>query len=415
MRRPKIFYGWWIALSYFVMNFYWGGTLLIGFSVLFNPIKESFGLSATAATAIVSMRQGAAAVGSPFVGWAFDRVGPRPLMLAATILGAGGMSLVAFSHSTWQLVLSFLIASIGFAIFMAGTGPAAVGNWFVRHRGKAITLALAGAGVGAFIVPVVVWLEDQWGWRTALVVIVVGLVAIGLPLSMVLRHRPEQYGLRPDGDPPGDPGPALGSTFEEESGGHSFHAAMRSWSFWLPASGQAVIGLGSGSVALFFFPHLEEQGISKATAGVVVTAAGAVGLAAMLIVGWLSDRWDRRALIAGAWLLQAGSMWILAFASETWHLALYAILFGLGARSSFPMLTALLAEYFGRMHLGKIIGMQIGLFTACSAIGPIIGGVVRDASGSYTLVFAVFASLTMVSFLGVAASRRPTPVPQTTP
>ena len=414
MQRPKIFYGWWIALSYAVMNFYWSGTLLAGFSVFFNPIRESFGLSATATTAIISIRMGAAAIGSPLVGALFDRIGPRPLILVATLTTGGGMALLATAHSTWLFILSFSIASVGFAIFIAGTGPATMANWFVRNRGKAISIALGGAGIGSFIVPLLVWIEGEWGWRTSLIMVVIGLIALGVPLSMVLRHRPEQYGLRPDGDPPvvlpesalvGEAVPAAAEAPHIE--GLPFEVVMRNRSFWLLVTAQAILGLGTGAVTLFLIPHLEDQGLSKTTAGFAVTMVGAVGLGGTLVVGWLSDFMDRRQLMAVSYAMVGGGVALLAFTSSTWQIVPFAVLFGIGARSSFPVLSGLLADYFGRAHFGKVQGVQLGVFTAASAVGAIIGAVVRDATESFTPILAVYASLSVLSLALLPFAGRP--------
>ena len=180
---PRIYYGWWIVVSYFVMNFYWGGTLMAGMTALFNPMRDAFGLSATTMTIAISLRFLVAVVISPWVGYVFDRVGPRPLVWFATGAAGAGMLLVAAADSTWLFFLAFFVASVGMAVFLAGTGPAAAAIWFVRHRGKAISTLIAGAGVGSFLVPVVVWLVDGWGWRTAVTVIVIGLLLVCLPAS----------------------------------------------------------------------------------------------------------------------------------------------------------------------------------------------------------------------------------------
>ena len=91
-RRPRIFYGWWIAISFFFINFYWSGVMGSGFTAFFNPWKETFGLSSAATSLAFSMQQGMAGVGSVVVGLLFDRIGGRLLMFIATALGAGALT-----------------------------------------------------------------------------------------------------------------------------------------------------------------------------------------------------------------------------------------------------------------------------------------------------------------------------------
>ncbi len=414
--RPRIYYGWYIVWSYFFMNLYWGGALMSGFSALFNPMRESFELSAALATAAISMRHGMAVVGSPIVGYIFDRHGPRMLVLAATFLAGGGLLLLVFSDSLFLLFVSFSISSVGFAIFIAGTGPAVAANWFVRQRGKAIGIVLAGSGFGGLLVRAVVWLEGEWEWRTALLILIVGLMIVGIPGSLVLRHRPEKHGLRPDGDPPlddvvdgiegprRDPAPREGTAQDPD---FTVTEAMKTSALWLIISGYVIVGLGGGALNLLFIPHLVDQGFSPETAAWTFTAVGGIGVGTTLIAGWVSDILDRRSLIMASYLIQGGSIAVFAFATQWWHLVPFAVLFALGARISSPMVTSLLAEYFGRSHFGKIQGVLFSGFTAANVVGPVVAGLVHDATGTYTLVFAGYAASVVPAVLVVALVRRP--------
>ena len=409
----RIFYGWWIVHAYFLINFYWDGTLLLGLSALFNPIRDALGLTATVTTVAISMRQGVAVVGSPMVGYVFDQIGPRALMLIATISTAGGMTLLAFADSTWAFFLAFAISSFGFVIFVAGTGPSAVALWFVRRRGLAMGIIIAGAGVGAFLVPAIVWLEGEWGWRVAIIVIVIGLMAIGIPTSLLLRHRPEDYGLRPDGDLPG-----VKAHAERSSSTHppdamrpgqdfGFGETMRSQAFWLLAASYGIGALGFSSAMLFIIPHLEETGFSRTTGGVTVAVMGIIALIGTVGLGWLSDYVEQRYLIMLAYLFQGGGLVVLAYASSTWHLVPFAVLFGIGSQSSIPIISSLQARYFGQAHYGKIQGMLTSTFAIGSTGGPILGAAVRDITGTYTPIFVAYAAATGIAILAMAMVRPP--------
>ncbi len=408
--RPKIFYGWWMAWAYFVMNFYWAGALFAGFSALFNPIREAFGISATLATAAITLRNAIAFFESPFVGFLFDRVGPRPLMLAATFITAGGFSLLIFSHSTWAFFLSFAIASVGLSTFVAGTGPALMTVWFVRHRGKAIAIVLAGAGLGAFLVPPIAAMIDAWGWRVAMAVLVVVLLIISLPLSAMLRRRPEDHGLYPDGRPP-DPEDdvAGGRPGRPERADFGFREALRTRSFWLLVLAQFVVSIGTTAVHLFVIPHLEDQGFSTTSAAWVATALGLVSVFSTFGIGWLSDTFDRRLILIAVYLCQAGGLFLFANATSAWQLAIFIALFGVGARASGPVVISLLAEYFGRTNFGKIQGVLYSFFTGGAVVGPLIGAAVHDSSGSFTLIFVIFGAMTAVSVIAGAFAKRPVP------
>ncbi len=410
--RPRVYYGWYIAWSYFFMNFYWGGALLAGFSALFTPIRESFGLTATMLAVAISLRYGMAVFGSPIVGYIFDRRGPRLLILFATFATGGGLLLLIISHSIVLLFISFTIASVGFAIYIAGTGPAVAANWFVRQRGRAIGIVLAGGGFGGPLVSMVVWLEGEWGWRTALIIIIAGLMIVSIPGSLILRHRPEQYGLKPDGDPleEEDSGqPEHSATAAQPTAGSdiSVEQALKTRALWFIVSGFVIMSLGSGAMNLLFIPHLVDQGFSPTTAGWTFAAMGAINIGTTLMVGWISDVLDRRSLIIASYLMQGASLAIFAFATELWHLLPFVILFALGPRVSLLLVSSLLADYFGRSHFGKIQSVLFSGFTAANVIGPVAAGVVHDTTGSYTLIFAGYAGLAVLAVLVTILVNRP--------
>ena len=410
--RPRVYYGWYIAWSYFFMNFYWGGALLAGFSALFIPIKESFGLTATLLAVAISLRYGMAVIGSPVVGYIFDRHGPRSLMLFATLATGGGLLLLIVSQSTLMLFVAFAIASVGFAIYIAGTGPAVAANWFVRQRGRAIGIVLAGGGFGGPLVSMVVWLEGQWDWRIALAIIVAGLMIVGIPGSLILRHKPEQYGLRPDGDQPQDaeikwserPATTVPPATESSI---SVAQALKTRALWFTVSGFVIVSLGSGAINLLFIPHLVEQGFSPTTAGWTFAAMGAINIGTTLMVGWVSDVVDRRNLIIVSYLMQGGSLAIFTFATELWHLVPFVMLFALGPRVSLLLVSSLLADYFGRSDFGKIQSVLFSGFTAANVVGPVMAGAVHDTTGSYRLIFAVYAASVILAVLVTTLVNRP--------
>ncbi|MCL0101539.1 MFS transporter [Dehalococcoidia bacterium] len=407
MKYSRIYYGWWIVASYFVMNFYWGGTLMAGMTALFNPMRDTFGLSATATTLAISLRFLIAIATSPWVGYVFDRVGPRPLIWVAILCATVGMSMVAAANSTTLFFLAFFIASVGIAIFLAGTGPAAAAVWFTRHRGVAISILIAGAGVGSFLVPVVVWLEDQWGWRTALTIIVIGLLVVCLPMSMLLRHRPESYGLRPDGDKPAIQSENSPPLEQPKVAEPTFGEAMRSPTFWLYSGSISLAALGGSSAILFIIPHLSDAGFSKTASALAVTALGIIGVISLVSFGWLSDHFDKRILVGFSFLCQGAGIAILAFASSTWHLIPFAVIFGMGSRAVVPIVSSLLADYYGTANFGKVQGVMYSMFTAGSALGPILGAIVKDTTGSFTPIFVVYSTVTLVALMAITVAKVP--------
>ncbi|MSQ12027.1 MAG: MFS transporter [Dehalococcoidia bacterium] len=130
------------------INIFWGGVIQQGFTVFFNPIKESLGLPALLVTLAFQLRAVTAILGSPLIGVWFDRFGPRGLMIGSGVVTAGGMLFLSFASNYATFFLALLLTSVGSTVWMAGVGPATIANWFVRRRGIAIGLVLGGISLG---------------------------------------------------------------------------------------------------------------------------------------------------------------------------------------------------------------------------------------------------------------------------
>ncbi len=202
VRRPKVFYGWWIALGACASQAVNSGLFFTGFGAFFLPILNEFGTSRAALSGAVSLSRVQTGILGPFEGWLVDRFGPRRVMyVGVTIMGTGYLLLALVGN----LTLFYLVFVFGLAAGASlGFGPppsAAVANWFRRKRGLAFGIYAAGTGVGALMVPGVAFLIAFFGWRGAAAALAFVVFALGYPLASMMRHRPEQYGMVPDGEP----------------------------------------------------------------------------------------------------------------------------------------------------------------------------------------------------------------------
>ena len=413
-QRLRVFYGWWIAISFFVINSYWGGIFITGFTTFFTPLKGDFGFSTAMTSLAFSMMLGIAGAGGVVVGILFDTFGGRVLMLLSTALGGLGLILLSISHSTWAFLVSFLVLAVGFTIFYAGIGPALAAHWFRRHLGKATGILLAGTSLGGVLTPLLVWLIDTYDWRKAAVTCAIGLFIIGVPTSLILRHRPEQYRLLPDGSLRQMGGGeeewiprAKGAINSELSSDFTLKETMRTWTFWAIALSQAIAIFGLVSVHVHIFPHLENEDFSRTTAAQVVTIVTLIGLITRFGFGWLGDIFNRRLVLAGAYVLQGLGVITLAYVGSVWTLIIFIIVFGLAAEAYSAVMYSLITEYFGRTYIGAIYGMTLIPYSVGAVLGPYLAGVVVDATESYTLIFLAFGGGALLAAPVVLSAARP--------
>ena len=417
----KLFYGWWIVAAGSFSQAYTSGAFWQGFGAFFDPIVEQFGWSRATTSAAVSIQRTESGAVAPFVGFFIDRFGPRKVMLGGIVATGLGFILLSRVDTLWQFYGAFLLLSLGmsFGTFLVVTTT--VANWFVVQRTRALALMSAGSGLGGILVPLIVWLISSTDWRTGLVVVGVGFWVTGIPVAMVMRSRPEDFGSLPDGatrpqDTPaeaqGDPaspdttsGPAATATAAVEANFTAMEA-LKTRSFW-----QMALALSAGqlvmSASVHQIPAMSSFGVSRETAGVVIMAVSLVGLGGRVTSGFLGDRIDKRRLIAGAFVSQFIGTLIFAGISNTWHLVGFVAFWGIGFGASIPVRFALLADYFGRRHFGSIMGIMMTVSTVFGIAGPTFVGWMADTRGNYREPYLLLALTIVVSIPLILGVKQP--------
>ena len=406
IHRPRIFYGWWIVLANAIVIYYGGGTFFYGFGIFFNPIREHFAWSAATTALAFSIYRLEAGIATPVVGFLLDRLGPRRLMLFGTVVVGLGFLFMSRINSLATFYAAFVVVSLGFSFSMGTVGQIAVVNWFVRKRGKALGFLMMGAGLAGTLAPGLAWLVGQYGWRTSLVVIGVGAWVIGLPLALVVRHRPEQYGMLPDGDAPPPEATARASPRRlGPSEGVPWQQAVKTRVFWLISMGSTVsVGCVSAAIVLLV-PHLEDVGIPPGQASLAITMLTLTSLVGRLGLGWLGDRVDKRYLLAFAFVLQSMGFLTLAFVKSFWMVAPFLLFFGPGYGGSVPLRPALLADHFGRRNFGTILGLSQTVIAPGAMLGPLVAARIFDVQDSYQAAWLLFSALVLLAAIPVLLAR----------
>ncbi len=395
-----MFYGWWVLGACFLITLYTGGVIVLGFTAIFEPIANEFGWSYAQVSLGASLRGLEMGLLAPLMGLLVDRWGPRRLLFGGAIILGLGLILLSRITSLGMFYGTFVIIAIG----MSGCGSTvvmtAVVSWFRRKVGTATGILVSGFAVGGLLIPLVAILVDTFGWQIAMVILGLGMWGIALPLSLLVRHKPEQYGYLPDGDLSDTVvvGKGLDSAQSTEVDIGAKQAVM-SRTFWQIAVALMCQMLVISAVITHIMPYLSSIGIARSTSSLVASAAPLASIGGRLGFGWLGDRFDKRRVSAAGFALTALGLLCFGYAAtvEIWLLVPFLILFGTGWGGNVTMRAALLREYFGRSRFGTIHGFIVGVIWFGFMVGPVLAGWAFDKWGSYQGVWFAFAGLAVAA------------------
>lgn len=406
MRLP-FFYGWIIVGVTFV-------TMAIGvnartsFSLLFPPILNEFGWDRGVTAGAFSFGFLISAIMSPLIGKLMDRGGPRAVMELGVALMAAGMLLAPLTTQPWHLYLTIGVLVGAGSVCLGYSGQSLyLPNWFSRKRGLAIGLAFAGVGVGSVtLLPWVQAIIEQSGWRTACTTLGLLLLIALVPINLLLRKRPQDLGLLPDGDgAPSESQPVLSNVVDPvwASIDWTLGRAMRTARFWWLA-----VGLFGGlycwyAVQVHQTKYLLDIGFTPGVAAWALGMVSLFGVPGQILLGHLSDRIGREWIwtVSGIGFAICFAA-LIALENAPSMLLVYVVVIsqgflGYGVTS---IMGAVVAEIFQGEHFGSIFGTLMLAALAGGAAGPLVTGVLHDHFGTYTIAFALGI---VVSLLAAAA------------
>ena len=398
----RIFYGWWVVAACFFISLYTGGVIFYGFTAIFEPLVDEFGWSYAQISLAASLRGLESGLLAPLVGMLVDRWGPRRLLFSGAIIVSLGLMLLSHTTSLGMFYGAFVLLAIGMSTCSSTVLMAAVANWFQKKIGIATGIMICGYGFSGLLVPVIVKLVDMYEWQKAIAILATGMLAICLPLSLIVRHKPEQYGYQLDGEAENSAvfnnSLAQAKTAEVNIGTKQ---ALKSHTFWHIALALLCQAMILSTVVTHVMPYLSSIGIPRAKSSLIAMAIPLSSISGRLGLGWLGDRLDKRLVIAAAFAMMCGGLICFAFASSevTWLLVLFLILFGIGYGGNNTLRGSAIREFFGRRNFGAIHGLVIGIMMLGGITGPPLAGWVFDKWGSYQPIWFVFTGLTVAAIL----------------
>ena len=379
------------------------------FSVFVGPISQDLGISSASLATAYGAATLVAAFLLPQTGRLVDRFGVRAAMLVITgLLGIACMLFGAAANVLWLAVGFAMLRFFGQGSLMLGSANL-VSQWFAKQRGFAMGLMALGFGVSMAIHPPLgQWLIEQYGWRQAWGIL--GFLTWLLflpPLLFLVFDKPEDVGLRPDGEQPQDQS-KTDSNESEDIPGLTLGEALRTVSFYVVSIGWFSIAMLVTTLHFWQVAVMTRQGVGAETAAQVFTISAIAMACAMPLVGKALDTYRTRYVFAAGLTITALSLICVTLTTDAVSAALYAVLFGLNNAFSMTMFGYLWPRYFGRKHLGSIqgTGQMIGVIGA--SLGPLPVGWAFDAVDDATWTLRLLALLPLAcALLAVLFLRAP--------
>jgi MFS family permease len=408
-QRLPFFYGWVIVVVTFVTMGI-GVNARTAFSLFYPPILQEFGWERGVTAGAFSFGFVVSAIASPLIGRLMDRGGPRAVMELGIALMGGGLLLAPLTSAPWHLYVtigvmvgagSVCLGYSGFSLFLP--------NWFVRRRGLAIGIAFAGVGIGSVtLLPWVQYVIEQTGWRTACTSIGLMVLIVLAPINLLLRKRPEDIGLLPDGEaaPTATSAKPVSNVVDpvwvatEWTLSRALHTAR----FWWICLGYFCGLYIWYAVQVHQTKFLLDIGFSPNVGVWALGVVSLLGIPGQIVLGHASDRIGREAIWAISCLGFAicfAALVALKFYPSLWLVYLMVFTQGALGYGLTSIMGAVVLEIFQGANYGSIFGTIMLSALAGGAAGPWVTGLLHDLTGTYTIAFAIGIAVSLLSAFAI--------------
>jgi MFS family permease len=401
-KKSRIFYGWFIVGALILIWTFVAGLVHTSFTSYIEPITVLFGWTYTEITFAASLRAFMLMILVPVGGLLSDRWGARKLIFAGITFVCLGLFLLSRINSLSQFYLCFILIGIGYSGSATAVPQAVVGRWFRKKMALATGILMMAGGTAGLIVPLVTRIIDMFGWQTSMAIFGISCWIILSPLSLIIRHSPEQYGYLPDGE-------TIDDTVNSESISHvsqinvkfGIKQFLKDRVFWHISLAYTLHILAGTALTVHSMPYLSTISMDRTLSSFVAGAMSIVGVFGRLGYGFLGDKLNKYWLAASGTIMVSISLLILSILtdSNTWMIVPVVILFGVGYGGTITMHSVLLRENFGTINLGSVIGFSVGITAIGLMIGPPLASWLYESAGNYRITWLIFTGITVMSII----------------
>ena len=401
--KRTLYYGYRIVLAGFVTQFVAVGMANYVVGSFMIPMTEEFDWNRAEFTAARSIGQIVLATTGFIIGSSIDRYGGRPFILGGALLLSGSLFTLGSIQTLNQwLLVNGLMLTAGSAMIGNLVVNVTLGKWFVERRGRAV--AIAGMGIslaGILLPPAATWLVDTFGWRESWHLLGVGALLLTLPAAVVVRRRPEDYDLYPDGRSKEEVSTGLGEAAQLDfARSMTRRQVMQTSSFYVLVLAFGLFQISITVILTQTIPLMTDAGYSRLVASAMIPLASIPAFLSKPLWGIFIDRYSPQKLAAfGAAVTGSAVMLVVFSVSLRLELSVYGsfLLMGVGWGGLLPLQEVIWASFFGRRYLGSVRSTALPFTLGMSAVGPVLVAWYYDVAGNYYLALLLVAVCNLTS------------------
>jgi MFS family permease len=413
-KKGRIFYGWFALCGAMLIIYIVGGSFVHSYGVLLPVLNEEFGWSRAVVAGALSAGIIAFGLPSPIFGILVGRLGPRIPLIFGNLLAGVCIGLISIVQEPWHLYLLYIPMGLGGGLGGYIACTAVANNWFVKKRSLAMGIFTASAGLGGITFPpLVTTLIDVIGWRSTWLILAGMVCALAVLLGGVIlvRNKPEDMGLLPDGEP-ADPVAEVEKTESEHEAerGHikgEMRGVLAQPSTWFIGAFAAANSFASGMLQTHQIAYLRDIDFTAITAASTISFMSIFSVVGSLTFGTLAMKIDVRYLASAAFVTQLMGLTILLTSKNLGLIYVFAALQGVSNGSLITALPTFVGNYYSRDRYAPVMGIVFPFQVISNAISAVIAGFIFDATGNYTPAFIAAAIFSLAGMFSAFMARRP--------
>lgn len=346
----------------------------------------------------------------PAIAASMQRFGLRSTITAGTLLLAfGTLSMSLWVHGPWSYLFAFgLAVGLGTGLSTYIPSQTLVAQWFDRHRAVAFSVVMASGGVGGFLIAPLfgaLLSENGGAWRAGWGIATAFVLSMALLSWTVIRDRPV-LPKATSGENAADRNTAA------PGDGWTAARLLRMPALWIMVLGDLAVGMPIMCVLAHGIAHLRDIGFTPTQAAAAIGLMSLSGLGGKLLAGVLGERIAARYLWSASCAVVGIGMLLSVQANSLVLIYAFSVVLGIGYGAGLVCKSTMVGEYFGAAAFGKVMGTMAPVSICLTALSPYLVGLSWDWRSSYVPAFTALTVLGFLAAFALLFARKPGAQPQ---